>query len=54
MDEFGITMNAEGWAVVAWRDDDGNYVDAELDPECDDVKDALRIIRKIIWGEPND
>lgn len=48
---YGLVVNEDGYAVVQWHDEEGELVTAELDPNSKDVKEALGLIRKIIWGE---
>jgi len=49
--DYGLTVTKEGYALVQWHDaDNGDLQQAELDPESADVKEAIALIRKIIWG----
>jgi hypothetical protein len=46
---YAIGMTVEGFAVLTWRSDEG-VEHAELDPNSADVKEALALIRRVIWG----
>jgi len=47
---YGISVTDDGYAIVTWHDEQGEVQDAELDVESADVKEALALLRKIIWG----
>lgn len=52
--DYAIAMTEEGYALVQWHDSNNVFVSEELDIESADVKEALALIRKIVWGAPND
>lgn len=50
--DYGLAMFDDGVCVLTWYSEyEKEACPAELDPNSPDVKEALALIRKIVWGE---
>lgn len=52
--DYSLAMYDDGVCVLTWYSSyEREQCSAELDPNSADVKEALALIRKIVWGNPD-